>query len=274
MTTLAVRAFATLPAATLQQVDAEAAFQKRIDRKYVVTPRAVDDVVEACGESLRILDISGERSFGYRSTYFDTPNLMAYRAAATGRRPRFKVRTRRYLATGTSWLEVKRRDRHGGTDKHRMGLGSEVGSESEFESEAIAFLSGFDEVRPHVCQLRPSLITTYERTTLLSTLASTPNADQRVTIDRDVECRSIHGGDITSLGQHLVVETKSPLDRPGPFDRALWRAGVRPVRISKYAIGIAGAHPELPANRWNRVLRRYVQATPTRSTLDPEETPT
>ena len=272
MTTLAVSAFANLPAATLQQVDREAALQTRIDRKYVLTPRALEDVVEACPESLRILDIAGERSFGYQSTYFDTPSLVAYRAAATGRRPRFKVRTRRYLATGTSWLEVKLRDRHGRTDKHRIGFG--FGSDIEFDREAIAFLSGFDEVRPHVCQLRPSLVTTYERTTLLSTLASAPTVNQRVTIDRDVECRSPHDAHVTSLGQHLIVETKSPLDRPGPFDRALWRAGVRPVRISKYAIGMAAPHPELPANRWNRVLRRYIQQTPTRSTLDPEETPT
>jgi hypothetical protein len=265
LTTLAVSAFATLPTATLQQVDDEAALQTRIDRKYVLTPQALEDVVEACGESLRILDIAGERSFGYRSTYFDTPSLVAYRAAATGRRPRFKVRTRRYLATGTSWLEVKLRDRHGRTDKHRMGFGSEI----EFDREAIAFLSGFDEVRPHVCELRPSLITTYERTTLLSALTSAPIVGQRVTIDRDVECRSPHDGRVTGLGQHLIVETKSPLDRPGPFDRALWRVGVRPVRISKYAIGIAGAHPGLAANRWNRVLRRYIRPTPTRSTLDP-----
>ena len=267
MNALAVGALATLPVVTLEDVECEAALQTRIDRKYVLTPRALESVVETCAGSLQILDIDGERGFGYRSTYYDTPGLVTYRAAATGRRPRFKVRTRRYLATGTSWLEVKRRDRHGRTDKHRIGFDDEF----EFDREAIAFLSGFDEVRPHVCQLRPSLITTYERTTLLSTTSSTSAADQRVTIDRNVECRSIHDANVTGLGQHLIVETKSPHDRPGPIDRALWHAGARPVRISKYAIGIATAHPELPANRWSRVLRRYIQLTPTRTPLDPEE---
>lgn len=257
MSALAVSAFATLPAVTLQEVECEAALQTRIDHKYVLTPHALEAVIESCVESLRILDIGGERSFGYRSTYFDTPGLMTYRAAATGRRPRFKVRTRRYLATGTAWLEVKLRDRHGCTDKHRMGFDSEI----EFDREAIAFLSGFDEICPHIGELRPSLVTTYGRTTMLSGSAST--ADQRVTIDRNVECRSPHDANVASLGHHLIVETKSPLDRPGPFDRALWRAGVRPVRISKYAVGIATSHPELSANRWNRVLRRYVQPSPT-----------
>ena len=265
MSAIAVSAFDHLPAVTLEEVECEAALQARIDHKYVLTPHALEAVVESCAASLRILDIAGERSFGYRSTYFDTPGLVTYRAAATGRRPRFKVRTRRYLATGTTWLEVKLRDRHGRTDKHRMGSDSEI----EFDREAIAFLSSFDEIDRHIGELRPSLVTTYERTTVLSGSAST--ADQRVTIDRGVECRSPHDASVTSLGHHLIVETKSPHDRPGPFDRALWHAGVRPVRISKYAVGIATAHPELSANRWNRVLRRYVQPTPD-PTLQLEET--
>ncbi len=266
MTGLAVDALATLPAVTLAEVECEAALQTRIDRKYVVTQHTLEAVVDVCADSLRILEIAGERTFGYRSIYFDTPELLAYRAAAAGRRPRFKVRTRRYLRTGTSWLEVKLRDRHNCTDKHRIAFDSDT----EFDVDAIAFLSGFAEVFPYVRELRPSLETTYERTTLLSSMsASSPTAGQRVTIDRDVECRPPDGTGVTSLGHHLIVETKSPTDRPGPFDRALWRAGVRPVRISKYAVGVAAAHPELSANRWNRVLRRYIQPTIAPSTLEP-----
>jgi len=50
-----------------------------------------------------------------------------------------------------------------------------------------------------------------------------------------------------------VVETKNPAT-PSPADRALWDAGHRPARISKYATGMALLHPELPANRWYRTL--------------------
>lgn len=115
--------------------------------------------------------------------------------------------------------------------------------------------------------LRRSLVTTYERATLLSTSDASTVTEQRITIDRDVQC-STPGRDIVAgLRHHLIVETKSPDNRPGPFDRALWRAGVRPVRISKYAVGIAAAHPELSANRWNRVLRRYTQPASPRPNL-------
>ena len=50
-----------------------------------------------------------------------------------------------------------------------------------------------------------------------------------------------------------VVETKNPAT-PSPADRALWDAGHRPARISKYATGMALLHSELPANRWYRTL--------------------
>jgi hypothetical protein len=33
--------------------------------------------------------------------------------------------------------------------------------------------------------------------------------------------------------------------------------GVRPVSVSKYCVGVAALHPELPSNPWRRTLRRY-----------------
>lgn len=85
MSTLVVSALDLLPVVSLDEIQAEASLQTRIDRKYLLTAEALEAVIAACAESLRILDIAGERSFGYRSTYFDTPDLAAYRAAATGR---------------------------------------------------------------------------------------------------------------------------------------------------------------------------------------------
>ena len=42
----------------------------------------------------------------------------------------------------------------------------------------------------------------------------------------------------------------------------LWAAGNRPVTISKFGVGMAALHPQLPANKWNRTLRRYFGWTP------------
>ena len=51
----------------------------------------------------------------------------------------------------------------------------------------------------------------------------------------------------------IVVETKSA-DGRGVSDRALAELGIREVSMSKYCIGIALLHPQLPANRWSRLL--------------------
>ena len=65
------------------------------------------------------LDIDGARTFGYTSTYLDTPDLVAYHAAAHRRRRRFKVRSRCYDGTGLAFLEVKTRGPRGVTVKER-----------------------------------------------------------------------------------------------------------------------------------------------------------
>jgi VTC domain len=257
------------PGITLQQVEQDAALQTRVDRKYVVTQTELVAVLDAVGVALQVLEIAGERIFAYHSTYFDTPELASYRAAATGRRQRFKVRTRAYSSTNTTWLEVKLRDRHGQTSKQRV----EHNRKLELDASAASFLEGFDQIRPHVARLQPSITTTYERATLLCASSNGPHTDgcqQRVTIDVDIVCRRPDGTPLATLGEHLIVETKSDGARPGAFDKAMWRIGARPLPISKYAVGIACARSDLTANRWRRVLRRYVQPTTNRLT-DPQE---
>ena len=64
---------------------------------------------------------------------------------------------------------------------------------------------------------------------------------------------AIDDGEPVAVAGVAVVETKN-LATPSPADRALWDAGHRPARISKYATGMALLHPELPANRWYRTL--------------------
>ncbi|MEO8697895.1 MAG: molecular chaperone, partial [Acidimicrobiales bacterium] len=60
---------------------------------------------------------------------------------------------------------------------------------------------------------------------------------------------------------YLLVETKST-GAPTVADRVLWAAGERPVPISKFGVGMAALNPGLPANKWNRTLRRYFGWTP------------
>ena len=73
---------------------------------------------------------------------------------------------------------------------------------------------------------------------------------------------------IQAIAQHLI-ESKSRAG-PGPADALLRSRGVRPVRISKYCLGVALLHPDTAANPWNRLLNRQfawqrtAEATPVR----------
>ena len=59
-----------------------------------------------------------------------------------------------------------------------------------------------------------------------------------------------------ALRDRLLIETKSA-GAAVTADRLLWSLGHRPESMSKYCIGMAGLDPTLPANRWNRPLRRH-----------------
>ena len=59
----------------------------------------------------------------------------------------------------------------------------------------------------------------------------------------------------------VIIETKSGT-APSVADKHLWRAGIRPAKISKFATGMAALNPQLPANKWNRVIERWMQLSP------------
>ena len=250
----------------LTELNSAAGLLTRVDRKYLVPLERAQDLVNGLTPDARVLDIDGRRWFSYASTYFDTPGLEAFMLAARKRRRRFKVRTRTYLDSGLCFLEVKTRGTRGTTVKRRMGYHPDdasrlTGSGRAFVAACLAStgVTGPAAAREIAAALRPVLATTYERTTL-----HLPDAEARATIDTTLtwqrltpgartRAAAINDGEPVAVADVAVVETKNPAT-PSPADRALWDAGHRPTRISKYATGMALLHPELPANRWYRTL--------------------
>jgi len=237
----------------LADLTARAGLMTRVDRKYLVPREEIEDLLEGLTLDLRVLEIEGRRRFAYRSTYYDTGGLDAFRAAATGRRRRWKVRQRDYVDTGTSFLEVKTRTGRGESAKARIAVTADGHGTADgcLAGPALDFVRG--QLSCARCAvpagpLLPALITAYDRTTLL-----VANEDSRLTIDQALEWTDPvgHGRRLQEL---TVVETKAGT-RPGSVDRALWRAGHRPQRLSKYATGLALLDADLSANRWHRTVR-------------------
>lgn len=241
-----------LPTITLGELLDAAALQTRVDRKYLVPSETAARLVAGL-PGAAVLQIDGLREFRYESVYLDTPDLLSYAGTALRRRRRFKVRTRTYLDSDDAWLEVKTREARGRTVKTRLPI--EPTQRDGLDERGRRFV---DEVLPARGvaltpgdRLVPTLTSHYRRSTLYL-----PRCGARVTVDTALTWTDTDGTWLAPSGL-VVVETKTATATPSDADRALWAMGHRPVRFSKYGTGMAALHPDLPASRWHRVLRRW-----------------
>lgn len=233
---------------SLADLDDAAALLDRVDRKYVVAGPLVAAMLQECGGRLSALEIDGRRSFSYESYYFDTPELDSYRGAALKRRRRFKVRTRTYVDSETTLLEIKTRDGRGRTVKRRRPI--DHADRYRIPLEMRPFIdetTGIDDLGARLVEILGSR---YSRTTLLDS-----SDGARITLDAGLVCFA-PGGRAVGLGDQVVLETKSEGSATA-IDRWLWSHGTRPTKISKFGTGLAALHPELPSNKWHRTLQRH-----------------
>jgi hypothetical protein len=239
--------------ATLTETVAIAELQTRFDRKYVLDACEFHQLQVDLHDRMEVLEIEGLRCFRYESVYFDTAQLSSYHDAARERRRRFKVRTRAYLDSGRCALEVKTTSGRGETAKDRID--HPFDQRDRLTDEARRFVATRAPAVGNATCLVPALTTRYRRATLVDR-----RAGARVTCDAGLTCTAPDGTTVV-LDAFVLVETKST-GAPTLADRLLWAAGKRPVTISKYGAGMAAIDPRLPANKWNRTLRRYFGWTP------------
>jgi len=244
-------ATASLRPIELADVMASAALQTRVDRKYLLDPIEFARLVADFETDLQVLEIDRLRVFRYESVYFDTAAMTAYHRSASSRsRTSFKVRTRTYLDSGECVLEVKSKGQRGQTIKQRLPY--RLDQRASLDPSALRFVSGLVQLPDDAGALRPVLATHYRRATLVD-----PINGVRITCDAGLACTDPDGRTAV-MRDAVLVESKSS-GRPSAIDRWLWRHGQRPVSISKFCVGVAALRPELPANKWNRTLRRFFE---------------
>jgi len=222
---------------SLHDLDERAALQKRVDRKYLVKEEVFAELLAALRDDHDVLDIEGRRSSAYHSVYFDTADLLCFREHIEGHKPRFKARTRHYVDTDVCHFEVKVKLAGGGTAKQSQD--HDPTRRDQLTDAALAFL---DEQlrrradRPAPGGLSPALTTSFERMTLAA-------RDTPARLTCDVQLRLARpGGATAALAEgHRLLETKSS-DGDSPADRALARAGVQAISLSKYRLGVGLLH--------------------------------
>jgi hypothetical protein len=240
----------------LEEVSATAALDDRVDVKYIVSRAKLGELAQRLLATHRVLEIDGLRGFGYRSTYFDTADLMTYREHVQGRRRRFKVRSREYVDSGLRAFELKLKEGCGRTVKHRTELGD--GPLDHLEEPQLEFLRARLRdayARELGAELAPTLSMSFTRITLVD-----PKRGERLTCDLQLRFAAPGGAGGALAPDAAIVESKS---RGGAAtaDRELRALGVRPIAgCSKYCIGVGLTYPRVKRNLSLPLLRRYFHA--------------
>lgn len=214
----------------------------RVDTKYLMHVNELETILRSLSNRYFVLDISGTRAHCYRTLYFDTPDFGLYMQHHNGKRPRFKVRSREYVDTRLSFLEVKRK-RYRRTIKNRTQTGDLVTSLDWQAGNFVCEHFPFD-----VSHLEPKLWNAFRRITLVSV-----RRPERLTIDIDL--RLHWGGHQVALPEVAVVEVKQEhFSQASDFVQKMRALGIRPMSFSKYCAGVELIH-RVKSNRFRLRLR-------------------
>ena len=212
------------------------ALMKRTDTKYVINISTLPKVLNKLLESYRVLEIKGRRIMNYSSLYLDTDNFKFYLDHHNGRVNRTKIRQRKYVDSDLTFLEIKKKNGKGETNKFRIKIDD---FETELSNTSKEFIS---EITNHNYDLKTSLWNSFNRITLVNL-----EENERVTIDLNLTY-SVDGKE-KKYSNIVVVELKqSRFDRKSLVVKALKNVGHNPYSISKYCIGVANLYKNLKQN--------------------------
>ncbi|MDA0728206.1 MAG: polyphosphate polymerase domain-containing protein [Bacteroidetes bacterium] len=235
------------------------ALMDRYDEKFIVPTAWLGKVLSSL-QNHQILTIAGAATTTYSNVYFDTPLKHCLESHTRGRNQRVKVRIRQYENTGVAFLEVKQRDVHGKTTKHRQVRRSDQAWDAPLTSKEREFVGA---LVPFADNLNPALRGRFERFTLADL-----GTGERITFDQNL-CFSLPPA---SSWQHpiphlAVVEWKqATINHQGALIQAFreqpFRRGPlgRALSLSKYILGQHTLDPQHPMRTYTSALRDIFRA--------------
>lgn len=267
----------------------------RVDTKYLVDERRCMELLELAADQYYVQIIDDCRACRYATLYYDTPQWDMYHLHHNRRLTRQKIRTRTYVETGVTYLEVKSKSNKGRTHKRRMALDRSLFAAAATDTAAADFLRREARYAPET--LSPSLATRFVRVTLVNHAMT-----ERLTIDFDLHFDNVRAADggnkdmngrkdmntigpgdmdingcgnngmtgmdngfrpaaeashghTASLGRLVVIELKQDALAPSPMKQLLAQLRVKPFKLSKYCIGEALTNPLVKHNRFKAKIR-------------------
>lgn len=233
---------------TLEEMDS-IKLMNRIDTKYVTNEATLERVLEAAAAAgYRVLVSDGGRISPYDSVYYDTADLTMFYLHHNRRLVRQKVRTRSYVASGDTFLEIKRKNNHGRTSKKRIGIPSANMMDFGAIPEACEYLARHSWFQ--ASKLSPSAQTAFSRITLVN-----PALTERLTIDTRLRFRNYRTGHTTDLQDAVIIELKQDGRAVSQMKHILLDLRVKPLRVSKYCIAITLTDPAAKTGRFKVKVR-------------------
>lgn len=199
----------------------------RVDTKYLVDERRCMELLERAADQYYVQIIDDCRACRYATLYYDTPQWDMYHLHHNRRLTRQKIRTRTYVETGVTYLEVKNKSNKGRTHKRRMALDRSLFAAAATDTAAADFLRREARYAPET--LSPSLATRFVRVTLVNHAMT-----ERLTIDFDLHfdnVRAVGGGnkDMNGRGDMDTIGRKD-MNTIGPGDMDINGCGNNGIR--------------------------------------------
>ncbi len=221
---------------SLKEMDS-VALLNRTDTKFILSNTQLITTLSALKDYYRILTIHGQRLNHYRTLYFDTFRFDLYNLHVNERAERYKVRSREYIDSDISFLEVKHRTRKNRTIKDRLPTEHPI---TEIAGDSEDWLCS---VYPFDCrQLEPRLWNAFTRITLVN-----KQFCERVTLD--VNLAFFTTNKVVQLNGIAVAEVKmDSLQKNSPFLSQMRLQRIHPKGFSKYCMGVAMLYDQVKKN--------------------------
>lgn len=227
----------------------------RIDTKYLTDETVLEKLLGmAAVRGYRVLNTEGGRVNPYDSVYYDTDSLKMYTDHHNRRLVRQKVRTRVYVASGSAFLEIKRKNNKGRTKKKRMPIPLQEMMDFSGDAAAAAYLAEKSDYTAGM--LKPRLETNFKRITLVNRART-----ERITIDTSLHFVNHDTGLEADLGPAVIIELKQDGHAYSEMKGILLDCRVKPMRISKYCIGTTLTNPGAKSNRFKVKARTIEKIT-------------
>lgn len=214
---------------------------KRVDTKFILKESQLLEVLSKLYDDYKILEIDQERLMKYSTLYFDSQNKKCFKDHHNGKLNRYKIRMRKYLVSDICFLEIKKKNNLGITNKIRRQI-KDFETDLTLDSKEFITNSNINNIF-----LEPSLYNNFSRMTFVN-----KSEAERLTIDVDLSFS--FGAKEKKFDKLVVIEIKQEGKRLNTtINRVLKSMSILPTNFSKYCIGISNTLDNIKSNRFKEI---------------------